>query len=121
MWSMGDPDLTFATFKVSTDDSGDIVGSGSCCTDGWDITLQGLPSIIISGGGTRATQIRTRNVTAGAFDLSQWITVEPDGFVAAENTDSPGTWTVVPEPTTLSLSALGLLALAAAQSRRGAA
>ena len=123
-WGMGDPDLTQAGFQVSTDENGNIVGPGTISPRGWAIGLVGNPAAT----GFCSTTVTTKNfLNSGGFlqAIDQGIFCAPGDPPSASSpsaAENPGTWTLaqVPEPTTLSLSALVLLGLAAALRRREA-
>ena len=106
------------TLYVSTDASGNVVGPWAMFEDAAD-----------QQKGTFDAPIETTNCagTNGAGGLCEANFLPQDtgcnsSAMCGESIQSPGTWTttVVPEPSTLTLSAIGLVLLAAARRERRA-
>jgi MYXO-CTERM domain-containing protein len=104
------------TFLVSTDATGDI--------DRWEIEVwdaAGLPTTV--GEQRKAVGTQRDGTYAVTIDFGQVAECAVAGcgtlsVDAASNSDVPGTWTLVPEPASGAMAALGLVALGARRRRR---
>lgn len=116
-WSMGDSGITQEGFLVSTDGDGEIVGPGAAGDPrGWSVVILGEPS----AAGVCNTTVSTQNLfESNMFDRG--IFCNPGGTPPFSNplvSQNPGTWTLVPEPSTATLAGFGLLALGAIGRRK---
>lgn len=105
--------VTLGTATVTTDGSGNIVEWAVVASSTDGIEVLGLficnhpTSTLTCGLGFDAVDLL---VDSGFSELSDAV---------AYNLDSPGTWSIVPEPSSVALVALGIAGLGAAR-RRGA-
>ena len=113
--ALADIDADVSTALIRTNVAGGIIG--------WVIDLRNATVLTNSDLLVTCAMAPEESSNCSDVSLRDLIIRAPlfDGPERASNIDSPGVWNVVPEPSTLSLSALGLSGFGALRRRRRAA